>query len=68
EDINSLERGLIIHDILFKFFSELQKLNRCQYPAQNKDILFSIAKSVFDQMPFNGFFWELERDIYFGTK
>ena len=67
EDINNLERGLIIHDILFKFFTELQKLNKCKYPAEHRDLLFSIAKSVFDQMPFRGFFWELERDIYFGT-
>ncbi len=67
EHINNLERGLIIHDILFKFFTELQKLNRCKYPAAHRDLLFSVAKSVFKQMPFRGFFWELERDMYFGT-
>ncbi|MBN1408889.1 MAG: exodeoxyribonuclease V subunit gamma, partial [Calditrichaceae bacterium] len=68
EDISSLERGIIIHDILFKFYNELKKLNTCQYPAQHKDLLFSIAKSVFDRMPFKGLFWELERDVYFGTE
>lgn len=67
ENINNLERGLIIHDILFKFFTELQKLNMCKYPAAHKDLIFSIAKSVFKQMPFRGFFWELEQNIYFGT-
>ncbi|MEJ2542547.1 MAG: exodeoxyribonuclease V subunit gamma [Calditrichaceae bacterium] len=67
EDINSLERGLIIHDILYRFYCELKKLNQCKYPANNKKLLFSIAESVFDQMPFKGFFWELEREIYFGT-
>jgi ATP-dependent helicase/nuclease subunit B len=67
EDINNLERGLIIHDILFKFFTGLQKLNMCKYPAAHRDLLFSIAEFVFNQKPFRGFFWKLERDIYFGT-
>jgi len=68
EDLSSLERGNIIHKILHNFYNELRKRNRAAYPAQNRDLLISIATDLFNRLPFNGFFWDLERMIYFGDE
>ena len=67
EDLNNLERGNLIHDILFRFFFELKKIDKLKNPADHKQLLFEIAEDIFSQMPFRGFFWDLERAVYFGT-
>jgi ATP-dependent helicase/nuclease subunit B len=68
ENLNNMERGNLIHEILFRFFSELKKSGKTRRPADSGDLLFEVAEVVFNEMPFSGFFWDLERAVYFGTE
>ena len=67
DDISSLERGIAVHQILFRFFNELKKLNKSHRPAEHPALLRQIAEEIFKQMPFSGIFWDLEQQVYFGS-
>ena len=68
EEITPLERGSLLHKILFRFYSQLREQGVADRPADYRDRLFAIANEEFDRMPYEGLFWELEKLRYFGNE
>jgi ATP-dependent helicase/nuclease subunit B len=66
DEVSPLERGNAIHRILFRFYSELKSKNLTGFPGEYINILKKITLDELDKLPFNGFFWELEKIRYFG--
>ena len=66
-DLTSLERGNLIHDILFTFYSTLKENKQTAQPLQHRALLFEIAQEAIAQLPFSGYFWELEKQKLFGA-
>jgi ATP-dependent helicase/DNAse subunit B len=62
-----LERGILIHRILFKFFMNLKSDKRHGQPWLHFDLLNDIAGQEFDEFEYQGMLWELEKEIYFGN-
>ncbi len=68
EEITPLERGLLLHRILFRFFSTLRKNGVVARPWEHKELLRTIAREEFDAMPYEGLFWELEKLRFLGNE
>lgn len=68
EQLTSLERGNLIHEILYKFYKHLDREKATTSPLAHRDVLFAISEQLFQQLPFEGFFWNLEKRTYFGTE
>ncbi|MGD9898131.1 MAG: PD-(D/E)XK nuclease family protein [Calditrichaceae bacterium] len=66
EEMTSLERGNTVHEILYRFYSELVEKGEQMHPSRHRERLFQIAEEVFAALPFHGFFWDLEKKRYFG--
>ena len=66
-DLTSLERGSAVHDILYEFYKQLKENGQLAKPLKNRTLLVQIAEDVFSRLPFSGFFWELEKEKYFGN-
>lgn len=66
DEATPLERGSLIHDILFEFYQELLKRKQQTQPLTHRDLLMQIAKKKFSEMPLKGFFWEMELHSWFG--
>ncbi len=68
EEITPLERGSLVHKILYRFYSELLAAGQANRPLEFRERLFAIAREEFDRMPYEGLFWELEKLRYFGNE
>ncbi len=68
EEITPLERGLLLHRILFRFFSTLREKGMVARPWEHKALLQAIAREEFDAMPYEGLFWELEKLRFLGNE
>jgi len=66
DEVSPLERGNAVHNILFKFYSELRSQNALAFPGAHLDLLKKITLDELNLLPFDGFFWELEKVRYFG--
>jgi ATP-dependent helicase/nuclease subunit B len=66
EQISPLERGLLLHKILFTFYSRLQQRGFQSRPWEYMDWLIEIAEEEFDRLPYQGLSWILEKEEYFG--
>jgi len=66
DEVSPLERGNAVHNILFKFYSELRLQNAMAFPSKHLDLLKKITLEELNNLPFDGFFWELEKIRYFG--
>jgi len=58
-----LERGSLIHEILFKFFMQLKSDKQHGQPWNYYDLLNDIASQEFDELKYQGLLWELEKEI-----
>jgi ATP-dependent helicase/DNAse subunit B len=67
ETISALERGALIHQILFRFYSELKSEKKHNEPWHYLERLVEIAHEEFSTLPYNGFLWDLEQEDYFGS-
>lgn len=67
ESISALERGNVLHDILFKFYRYLISINQTVNPLRFREKLFEIANQELKTMPFKGLFWELEKQKILGS-
>ena len=67
DDLTALERGNALHRIFQHFYETLQNDRMDIEPWKHRDLLFQIAGDEFAQLPFSGFFWDLEQKKYFGT-
>jgi len=65
--ITPMERGNLIHTILFKFFMQLKTQKQHTQPWNHVQLLIDIAKQEFDEINYQGLLWELEKEIYFGN-
>ena len=59
---------MLVHKILYRFYSELQASGRATRPLDFRERLFEIAKEEFARMPYQGLFWELEKWRYLGNE
>jgi len=66
EEVSPLERGNAVHTILFKFYSELRKLNSLNNPQKHLNLLAQLTEQELARLPFDGFFWQIEKIRYFG--
>jgi ATP-dependent helicase/nuclease subunit B len=66
EEVSPLERGMAVHTILFRFYNELHSKNIQGFPGENLELLKTITLQELERLPFEGFFWELEKIRYFG--
>jgi ATP-dependent helicase/DNAse subunit B len=63
--ISSLEKGNLIHKILYEFYSHLKPDERLK-PWESGDALKSIAKDMFQTLPYSDILWYVEKEKYFG--
>ena len=65
--ITSLERGNLIHKILYKFYQQLKPEERIK-PWESIDLLKTIATETFNSLPYNDIIWQIEKEKYFGNE
>jgi len=68
EIITPLEKGALVHKILFRFFMVLKMENKLSRPWESIQLLKQIAHEEFDKMPYEGMLWDLEQENYFGSE
>ena len=68
EELTSLERGNLIHEILCTFYKRLEEKKATASPLAHRDLLFAVSEQIYQRFPFEGFFWELEKRTYFGAE
>ena len=66
DEVSPLERGNAVHNILFKFYTKLRSQNSAAFPGEHLELLKKITLEELNSLPFDGFFWELEKIRYFG--
>lgn len=66
EEVSPLERGNTVHNILYKFYSALREKGQLAFPAAHLNLLENITENELNRLPFNGFFWKLEKMRFFG--
>ena len=72
EEIDAVERGGLLHTILGRFYMERRARGRIELDdTDDREAalghLISVAQKEFDQQPFEGIFWEMERERIAGT-
>ncbi|MGH1364591.1 MAG: PD-(D/E)XK nuclease family protein [Calditrichia bacterium] len=67
--MTALERGQLVHNTFFRFYSALREEtpDLLQRPWEARDLLYEIAAEEFDKLPFSGLLFEIERERYFGS-
>lgn len=65
--LTALERGQYVHQVLFRFYSELRKRGATDRPWMFEKLLMEIATEEFQKFPMEGLFFEAEKERYFGT-
>lgn len=68
ENLTALERGDIIHRILFEFYQKLNEADAATEPLAHKALLFQLAEKAFDMLPVKGFFARLEQQKFFTSE
>ncbi len=72
--LSSIERGAVLHQILYRFYTELSKRNRLAGAASELDLLLSVAREVLDGLgvgaegTFGRDLFEIERETILGTQ
>jgi ATP-dependent helicase/DNAse subunit B len=64
--ITSLERGNLIHKVLYKFYQNLTPEERIK-SWEYGDLLKSIATDTFEILPYRDILWQVEKEKYFGS-
>jgi len=68
DEISALERGSLIHRILFRFYSRLRDEKQAAFPARHGALLARIAEEELAHLPLEGFFLQLEKLRLLGTE
>jgi ATP-dependent helicase/DNAse subunit B len=66
EVFSPMERGALIHDILFRFFSELKKLKGQQEPWQHPELLTLFTRELLAEFEYDSIDWALEQEQLLG--
>jgi ATP-dependent helicase/DNAse subunit B len=64
--ITSLERGNLIHQVLYKFYTNLKPEARNR-SWEYGDSLKAIANEIFKSLPYRDILWQIEKEKYFGS-
>ncbi len=64
--LTALERGQMVHQTLFRFYSKLREIKALETPWLHRKLLHDIAREEFNRLPFSGVFFDLEKERYFG--
>jgi ATP-dependent helicase/DNAse subunit B len=67
EIFNAMERGSLLHKILFEFYSQLKARNQHNQPWMHDQLLQDIAHRYLDQLPYEGVIWLLEKEKILGN-
>jgi ATP-dependent helicase/DNAse subunit B len=65
--ITPLERGNLIHKVLYKFYHQLTDAER-KKPWEFDIQLIKIASDIFHTLPYRDILWEIEKEKYFGSQ
>lgn len=68
DEISALERGSLIHRILFRFYSKLRDEGQAAFPARHWEELARLAEEELERLPVKGFFLQLEKYRLLGTE
>ena len=75
EEITPLERGSVLHEILFEFYTQRRNQNLPFLPKTNDDefsqaveMLTDVAIRKFDALNIPGVFWDLDKERILGSK
>jgi ATP-dependent helicase/DNAse subunit B len=63
----AMERGALLHNIFFKFYTTLKEKNLHDQPWNHGDLLKKVARHYIHQLPYHGLFWTLEQEVILGT-
>ncbi len=72
--LSALEKGAVLHDILYKFYSSLAELGRLNNARNEEDLLVEIARETMNRLnvssegTFGRDLFEIERDTMIGTE
>ncbi len=64
--ITSLERGNVVHKVLYKFYNQLNPEERNK-PWEYGNLLEKIANDILQTLPYNDILWIVEKEKYFGS-
>ncbi len=68
QNISAREKGALIHRILFKFYTYLRENKATDKPWEFRSQLFAIAEKEFDQLPYEGLLWRIEKEALLGAE
>ena len=66
--LTALERGLMVHNTLFRFYQQLREQNALMRPWEHLELLREIAREELAALPFSGMLFELEQEKYLGNE
>lgn len=64
--MTALERGQFVHNTLFRFYRELRENGQTGNPLSQRLRLMAIAQEELNALPFEGLFFDLEKENYLG--
>lgn len=65
--LTALERGLMVHNTLFRFYQQLREQGELARPWAHLELLQEIAREELNELPFSGLLFELEQEKYLGN-
>lgn len=65
--LSAIERGAVLHRILFRFYAELSKTNRLNNAKDELELLLEIGKHILDELGIRHDLFEVERETILGT-
>ena len=64
--LTSLEKGNVIHKVLYRFYHQLTIAER-KKPWEHKDLLLNIAEDILKAFPYDDILWIVEKERFFGS-
>ena len=64
--LSAIERGAVLHRILFRFYSTLSRVGKLENAKNELGLLLEIGKMVLDELGINHDLFEIEREIILG--
>jgi ATP-dependent helicase/nuclease subunit B len=65
--LSAIERGAVLHKILFRFYSEISTLGKLDSTENELRLLLEIGRKVLDELGINHDLFEVEREAILGT-
>jgi ATP-dependent helicase/DNAse subunit B len=65
--LSAIERGAVLHKILFRFYDELSNANRLDNTEEELELLINVGKQVLDELGIEHDLFEVEKETILGT-